>query len=158
MNRHSNCLQQNIDSRPQRSMIMIQILCIHHSLNVTIEERCVGAERGNNWNTSLFSCCQAVVAGGWRYVNSIRVPHINYPPVLTALVKFDRKLIKIWQNMSHRSYLQTMESVMQSGIRRLDPGPRPCSGQTCQPQTETIKQNCPGFIPSFLDTAISVSA
>ena len=32
---------------------------------------------------------------GWRYVNSIRVPHINYPPVLTALVKFDRKLIKI---------------------------------------------------------------
>ena len=60
---------------------------------------------------------------GWRYVNSIRVPHINYPPVLTALVKFDRKLIKIWQNMSHRSYLQTMESVMQSGIRRLDPGP-----------------------------------
>ena len=60
-------------------------------------------------------------AGGWwRYVNSIRVPHINYRPVLTALVKFDRKLIKIWQNMSHWSYLHRMESVMQSGWT-LDP-------------------------------------
>ena len=109
MNRHSNCLQQNIDACPQRSMSQL---------------RNAGAERGNvAIIETLFSCCQALVAGGWRYVNSIRVPHINYPPVLTALVKFDRKLIKIWQNMSHRSYLQTMESVMQSGIRRLDPGP-----------------------------------